>query len=478
MGGGLGADADLAVMPVLGGMPRQLGNLRVTNPLTAIRSSLGVELWNYGAAWSPDRSRLVYTLGSEVRVAEADGSQSRTLVTSSGATFAPRWSPDGKGVRYSLEDAKTGATSLWEVKADGTEVHALLPGWTGAENPCCGTWTPDGRYFLFEAAGNLWARREDGDGFRRRSGVPVQLTFGPVRFSSVMPSRDGTRLFAVGHQNKGQVVRYDAGSKQFVPYLPGLSAEGVELSHDGRWVAYTAFPEETLWRSRLDGSERIQLSFPPAVAALPRWSPDDTQIAFIGWKGSEKFRIYLVPATGGAPRRAMSSTVQESDPSWSPDGRRLAFGTLHEIGPNTSGVIGLLDLATGRVTTLPGSEGLYSPRWSPDGQLIAALSSDSLRLVLFDMAAGKWTDLVRGGSGNVGSPCWSRDSRSLSYQQGPEIRRIWISNHHVEVVVSLKSVDLALGLLGPWYGFTPDGSPMVLLDTGTHDIYALDWDAP
>ena len=203
----------------------------------------------------------------------------------------------------------------------------LLPGWKAAENPCCGTWTPDGRYYVFEAEGNLWALREEGDVFRRHSDAPVQLTFGPTKFSGVMPSRDGKRLFAVGGNYKGRLARYDTVSKQFVPYLSGLSAEGVTVSHDGRWVAYTAFPEGTLWRSRLDGSERVQLSFPPGVAALPRWSPDDTQIAFVGWKGSEKFRIYLVAATGGTPRRAMSSTVTANpswDPSWS-GGRRLAF---------------------------------------------------------------------------------------------------------------------------------------------------------
>ena len=475
---GLGPDADLGVVPVMGGTPRRLGDLRVTNPLTAVRSSLGVELWNYGAAWSPDGSRVVYTRGSEVRSARLDGTDSLGLVTTPGAAFAPRWSPDGERVRYSVEDSKTGGLTLWEVRVDGTGARNLLPGWKAAENPCCGTWTQDGRYYVFEAEGNLWARREDVDVFRRHSNAPVQLTFGPVKFSGVMPSRDGRRIFAVGDQNKGRLARYDTVSKQFVPYLSGLSAEGVAVSHDGRWVAYTAFPEGTLWRSRLDGSERVQLSFLPAVAALPRWSPDDTQIAFYGWKGSEKFRIYLVPATGGTPRLAMSSTVQEADPSWSPDGRRLAFGTQHEIGSNTSPVISLLDLAARRVTTLPGSEGLFSPRWSPDGQSIAALSSNSLRLVLFDVAAGKWTDLVRSGSETVGWPSWSPDGRSLSYVQGEEIRRISISDRRVDVVVSLKGVDLALGLLGPWYGSAPDGSPLVLLDAGTHDIYALDWDAP
>ena len=472
---GLEADADLAVVPIMGGTPRRLGDLRVTNPLTAVRSSVGVELYNFGAAWSPDGSRLVYTRGADVRVARADGTDLRALVTTPGAAFSPRWSPDGERVRYSVEDVKTGGLTLWDVKVDGGGARNLLAGWSAAENPCCGSWTPDGRYYVFEAAGNLWARREDVDVFRRHSNQPVQLTFGPIRFSGVMPSRDGRRLFALGDESKGRLARYDTGSRHFVPYLSGLSAEGVAVSHDGRWVAYTTFPEGTLWRSRVDGSERMQLSFPPAIAALPHWSPDDTQIAFQGWTGSEKFRVFLVSAAGGTPRRAISSTATASDPSWDPEGRRLAFGTEDQAGRP---LISVLDLATSRVTKLSGSEGLYSPRWSPDGQSIAALSSDSLRLVLFDMARGTWTDLVRSSSATVGWPSWSPDGQSLTYMEGNEMRRISIGDGRVAVVVDLGAVGLAMGLLGPWYGLAPDGSPLVLLDAGTHDIYALDWDAP
>jgi Tol biopolymer transport system component len=294
-----------------------------------------------------------------------------------------------------------------------------------------------------------------------------------------MPSRDGTRLFAVGDENKGRMARYDVASKQWVPHLSGFSAEHVVASHDGKWIADTAFPDATLWRSRPDGSERVQLSFSPMVAALARWSPDDSQIAFMGWRGSEKLRMYVVSATGGAPRRLTSSAVAENDPSWSPDGRRLVFGTEREIAPGTSrDVLAILDLATGHTTTVPGSDGLHAPRWSPDGRWIVAMSYDSRRLALLDVNTGQWTELLNGGTMDVGWPGWSADSRSLSYQQGEEIRRVSIADRRIDVIASLKGMDLALGLLGPWYGYESDGSPLVLLDAGTHDIYALDWEAP
>jgi eukaryotic-like serine/threonine-protein kinase len=460
-------DSDLAVMPVLGGTQRRIGDLRTNSGL-----------YGNSAAWSSDKSHIVYTIGSDIRAARSDGSEPRTLLTTPGLAYAPRWSPDGERLRYSVRDTKTGEGALWEVKADGTNAHPLLPGWKGAENPCCGIWTRDGRYYVFEAAGNIWALPE-ARFLQRRPSEPVQLTFGPMMFSGVMPSRDGKRLFAVGDQRKGRLARYDAGSKRFVPYLDELSAEGVALSADGRWVAYTAYPEGTLWRSRTDGSERLQLTFSPSLSALPRWSPDSTQIAYFSWSASETPKIYLVQAADGTPRRATSGTLPETDPSWAPDGKRLAFGSGpgFDVASSPNAVIRILALDSGQTTIVPGSQGLFSPRWSPDGRFIAALSFDSLRLMLFDVASSKWTELMT--KGPVGWEGWSPDSRSISYQSGrAEIRRITIADRRADVVVKAENLDLASGLLGSWIGYTPDGSPMVLLDAGTHDIYALDWDAP
>jgi len=373
---------------------------------------------HYGAAWSPDASHIAYTRGSEVRVASSNGTDSRLVTTASGQAYSPSWSPDGERLRYSVQDSSSGTTAIWEVRADGADAHPLLAGWNGAASPCCGVFTGDGRYFVFQADGNLWARRE-ARGFLRPASLPVQLTFGPIIFSGVRPSRDGRQLFAVGDQRKGKLARYDAASKQFVPYLSELSAEGVTVSHDGKWVAYVAYPEGTLWRSRVDGSERMQLTFAPTLAAVPRWSPDDAQIAFFAWIRHTTPRIYVVAAAGGAPRRVTKGDSAELDPSWSPDGRRLAFGSGPSFTSTASdaAVIRLLDVATGKTTVLEGSKGLYSPRWSPDGRYIAAVSFDSRRLMLLDMTAGAWSVLVTSPATFIGWPNWTADSRWLSAVQ-------------------------------------------------------------
>ena len=252
------------------------------------------------------------------------------------------------------------------------------------------------------------------------------------------------------------------------------------MSNDGDWVAYVSYPEGALWRSRTDGSERLQLTFSPAQGFMPRWSPDGTQIAFFAAMGSEKPKVYLVPATGGTPRRVTAGALGEADPSWSPDGKRVAFasGPGFDTSDSPNAVIRLLALDTGKVTVVPGSTGLFSPRWSPDGRYIAALSFDSLRLAIFDTTTSTWKDVIRHSSTFLGWESWSADSRAILCQVGPgEIDRITIADGRREVVTTFSDLPLASGFLGAWIGFTPDASPMVLLDAGTHDIYALDWDA-
>jgi hypothetical protein len=99
---------------------------------------------------------------------------------------------------------------------------------------------------------------------------PVQLTQGPLEFFLPQPSRDGRRIFAIGQQIRSELVRYDVNSRTFAPYLAGISATGVEISSDGQWVTYVAFPEGTLWRCRLDGSEQVQLTNAPMQVMNPR----------------------------------------------------------------------------------------------------------------------------------------------------------------------------------------------------------------
>jgi Tol biopolymer transport system component len=142
-----------------------------------------------------------------------------------------------------------------------------------------------------------------------------------------------------------------------------------------------------------------------------------------------------------------------------------------------TGGIHIFDLQTRQVSTLPGSDKLYSPRWSPDGRYIIGLPVDSLGLRLFDFKTQKWAVLSNAAAAYPG---WSHDGKYVYFLQlQPDVGvfRVGISERNVEQVVSVKGFQLK-GYWGFWLGLTPDDSPLLLKDTGSQEIVALDWQAP
>ena len=446
-----------------------------TLPLPAGNARRMGDMVGHDAAWSTDGQRVVYAYGKDLYVAGEDGANKRKIVTAAGLASSPRWSPDGKVIRFTVSETENSA-SLWEVAENGTNLRPLLPGWKAAPFYCCGTWTPNGRYFVFYGVQNgradIWGIREDEGLLRRVNREPVRLTAGPLSFSSPLPSADGKRLFVVGEQSRGELVRYDKKTGQFLPYLSSISAHGVSFSADGKWVAYVAYPEGTLWRSRVDGTERLQLTFPPAVAYQPYWSPDGKTIAFMAAAIGKRWQIYVVPTDGGSPRLVSPEGQNHADPTWSPDGLALAFGGLpfHEAD-NTTGIY-ILNLATSTISKIPDSDQLFSPHWSPDGRYIAAQSSDGLNQSLFDFRTHKWQKLTAGE--RVGYPNWSQDGKYLYYDTSSGFYRIRITDHKIDRMTTLQDIHRASWIFGTWSGLAPDDSPLLLRDVSSQEIYALD----
>ena len=148
-------------------------------------------------------------------MARNEGTQSRKLVSLNGQGFYPAWSPDGSRLRFTVIDDKTRGNSLWEVSAQGINLHPLFPGWHNPADECCGKWTTDGKYFAFESRGQIWALSEAGTFLHRSTGKPIQLTSSPLRSFTPLPSKDGKKLFVVGRSYRGQLQRGES--------KPGLS---------------------------------------------------------------------------------------------------------------------------------------------------------------------------------------------------------------------------------------------------------------
>ena len=458
----------LWVQPVAGGSPRRVGTALVTD-----------------ARFGPSGTSIIYGDGHDISLMSEDGAFSQKLLSVDGNTvgfrntpFAFRFSPDARVLRFTQYDSAVDNLTIMEAKANGTGLHKMSSG-------CCGEWTVDGQYFIFqdrdEGRLDLWAIPEErGFSRRKQDATPTRLTAGPLDFQYPLPSKDGKEIFAIGTSRRAELVRYDPHSSQFVPFLSGISAEGLAFSQDGQWVAYISYPEGTLWRCKVDGSERTQLTFSPLRAFLPRWSPDGTQIAFSATLHQTRLNIYLVSSKGGTPQRILPSDQIQTDVNWSPDGRSLLFGSLmFQNAP-----IYTIDLATKRVAPLPDSSGFFSPHWSPDGRHIAAITKAHRTLMLFDLTTQKWTQAY---GYEMGWEHWSHDGKYLYFldYHDPEagfhyrVVRLRVNDLKIENIVDIKNVGrLTNGTFAAWFGLAPDDSPLFARDISSQEIYALEMDWP
>ena len=234
-------------------------------------------------------------------------------------------------------------------------------------------------------------------------------------------------------------MRYDRKAQQLSPYSTVISAEGVNFSKDGVWMTYVTWPQRQLWRSRSDGSEALQLTFAPLMAYDPHWSPDGKQIAYSGINPGGDWQIYLVSRDGGPSQRLPADSPAGTDPTWSPDGNSILFGQPDARDNMTRhNVLRIFNLRSGRTSIVPGSEGLRSPRFSPDGRYISAVSASDGKLMLLDVATQR-SSLQ--GTKHAGWPCWSKDSKFvyfLSEDGEPGVFRVSVDNNKLERILSLK----------------------------------------
>ena len=438
------------------------------------------------AIWSPDDRQLAFVNGLDLYLADADGSHPRKIRSFDDIPNRIRFSPDGKRIRLSLKPPGRLVTSIWEMRADGTDLHLLFPGWKTDAMQCCGEWTHDGRYYTFEvqsAAGtkDLWAAR-DGGTLLHRAAEPVQLTTGPLWYMDLASSPDGNRIFANGELLQGELVRYDPKSRQFLPYLSGVSAGEADFSPDGQWIVYVSYPDLTLWRARTDGSQRMQLTYSPVFATLPRWSPDGKQIAFVGTEEGKPWKIFVISPQGGTLQEVFPQDRQENDVTWSPDSQQIAFGRP-SYGMDLGELeIKIFDLTSHQASSVPGSQGMFSPRWSPDGRYLVALTSDSKKLMLFDFPTRQWSEWLRADDGTIGYPVWTRDSKSIYVERffgnEPSMHRVRLGEAQSERFLSWDDLHRFSGVWGSWSGVAPDGTVLAVRDASSHEIYAFELQLP
>jgi dipeptidyl aminopeptidase/acylaminoacyl peptidase len=443
-----------AVLP-LGTIALPTGEVRHLGELKGLDASFASE------------GRILVSRDKVLYLADKDGSHSRKLLSADGEIWGPNFSPDNKHMVFTVSGP--GRHSIMVSNADGSGQRAIVD-FGERRGVCCARWTPDSKYVVFEdrthGRVDLWVAEVEA-GFLQRLHPPVQLTNGPLSYAGAKPSNDGRQIFAVGTKQRGEMVRYDTNSKQFVPLLSGISAWGPTFSSDGKWVAYASYPDFTLWRSRTDGTDRLQLTDAPVRVWDAFISPDGKQVAY-----SASGEIYVVSMDGGTPRKIAEK--DSWDASWSPDGSRVVFADYSDR-PHIRFVID--DLSTGRQFSLPDTEGLAGAQWVGE-DLIVAGSRDRTKLVVFDLKTQRWSDLVPSPiPGSVSNWAHSPDYRYVYYTTGgadPQTLRVRLADHKVENIANLKNFSRARYAGQVTYlSVAPDGSPVFTRDIGTQEIYAL-----
>ena len=184
-------------------MPRRLGDVMAA-----------------GGAWGPE-GKLYFSRDRDLYIAEHDGSSPKKLATMPGTITYLSFSPDNQRMSLTIGNELNATFANWEANVDGSDARPLYPEWGGLPQECCGNWTPDSRYFVFESqrggGDDIYVRDERLPFWKKQPKTPMKLTAGPLYFGIPLPGKDGKKLFVVGVQARGELVRYDAKSGEFVP---------------------------------------------------------------------------------------------------------------------------------------------------------------------------------------------------------------------------------------------------------------------
>jgi Tol biopolymer transport system component/DNA-binding winged helix-turn-helix (wHTH) protein len=442
-----------------------------TNGGSAFRIS---DILAHDATWFPDGKRILYATENRLETVTLEGGPSKLLAVVPGRPFWLRWSPDGKLLRFTIVDLQGNTYSLWELRADEHVAHRLSFGPKALENVCCGIWTSDGKFFVlqstYQGESDLWALR--GNSTERA----MQITNGPLSYTSPAAGR-GEQIFLQGVDSIApvEVQEFDPSQIRFLPRTDFLEGSvRIVFSLDHQWVAWTDVRGH-LWRARVDGTEKLQLTSDSILVLNASWSTDNRALAIMAKYPNRGWQIFWISQSGGKPTYILPANEQViGDPTFSPDGKSLAFGGLPILmgGDATNHPpIRVLDLNTKRIEDLPESANMFSPRWSPDGRYIAALTLDQQKLMLYDIATRSWKVVAKISASD---PLWGPDGKSLyfyaSVSKSRPIYQIGVPNLEVRQIYRPDCGHYNCILSG----ISPDNRPLIRVETRRSNIFSID----
>ena len=456
-------DQPLFLQPLPKGAPRRLG-----------------DIFAYDSAWTPDQKHIIFSKSQSVYEATPEGIVTRKLFDIPGRAYWFRWSPGGKSLRFTVYDSKRFSYKIWETTPLDSAPHPSVLGLDPLPQQCCGAWSTDGSYFVFQASVNgffqVFSHPENSRFLSWGNHASVQLTSGPVNYRSPLPVPGGSRLLILSQSQKSEVVQYEAGTRRWLPLLEGIPAATASYSRDGKWLAYTRLPDHTLWQCKMPAcKDPVQLTFPPLRISMPQWSPDGTSIGCMARAAGNPWRASIIPSKGGNLTPLLDGEQAEADPTWSPSGDQVAFGSAPNPNSGADAYIRILEIPTKKVHTVPGSRGMNTPSWSSDGRFLAAVRWGTLELVFYEFSTGRWRHLAGTKAGYLN---WSADGArlfflSLTPRDKPHVMAVDVSTLRMFAIASLSEIRQPSFAFGDWIGLGPRNTPLALRDLGTEEI--LSW---
>jgi serine/threonine protein kinase/Tol biopolymer transport system component len=447
------------------------GTLWATAMLGGTPRKLSDHLAN-GARWSPDgRSVVFYDVRTLHRIG-ADGENLTRIWEAPTEVRDLAFSPDGRQLSVTLGTVPD-ISRLWRLNADGKNAQPLRFDWPADVDQYSGQWTPDGRRFLFSST------REGRDNVYElvaprwfefwKKPAPVRLTGNQIPILASTPSRDSRGLFVLSQMDQGALRAYDPVSKKLAPFLEDLSMLGFVISPDRQWMAYTEYPSRNLWKSKLDGSEKLQLTH--SYAVMEQWSPDGKWLVYSDWK-----HLFLVSSDGGAPQKLTPDGDTPIAPTWFSNGKTIAFSYFPV--PDKLPRIWVVDLATRQISAMPMGDGYYYPSWSPDGKYLVAMAENPARMALYSTATKTWKDL-RSFPDPWGFWSWASDSKALYMalflgKATDGVYRMTIPQGGWEKLTGVEGINPASSV-ETFVSITREGQPAVMNRTGAAQIYLLRW---
>lgn len=434
----------------------------------------------HDSAWMPDGDTILYANGNALYTVRDNGAAKVQFASLPGRPFRMRWSPDGSRLRLTLRDDRTLATSLWELRSDGSHAHQLLAGWHPDEPICCGVFLSTGDLYIFQAgderSGSLWAVPVHTDWLGRQR-APFRLADGPLFYTTPAARRGDRSIVFAGMAPTFRLLRSSLSDNRLAPAPDFLTdAERVQPSADGHWVSWVRRDDGSLWRSRSDGTDRVRVLGAPYQVSTMAWSPDGTRLAIMARRPGSPWRILLAEVNSGHSEELLHDDPHnQADPQWTADGAEIVFGRLPPrlAEPNLPASLFQASVATRKVIELPGSAGLYSPRISPDGRTLIAVDASQTTLRQLDLTTSAWATIAKG---HFEDPVFQPGGRTVVFHDftapGLALRRLELATRQI---TSLPEPDRDEARLGQarFAGLFADGAPAVSVAPNDADLYEL-----